>query len=122
MTEKKRDAGFTLLEVLAAFAILGAGILVVIRLFMSGTWFAASLEDTTGLVLAAREKMDEALASRHLEEGVTKGVDSGGRGWEVRITPENGKDMVLKLDVTVEKGNRSFTLTTLKNRLAKEQR
>ena len=92
--DKYAQAGFTLLEVMAAIAILGIGIVMIIQLF-----------------------------SGSLKEGSANGVTEGGLAWAVEVSPyelkkvEGAESKVFKVVVSAEgQGPRkkTYTLTTLK--------
>lgn len=120
-----REAGFTLLEVMVALAILGIGILMVIQLFAGGLGVAASARDHTSAVFIAREKMAEALTDGALRPKVLKGEEPGGFEWRVDVSPYDNRLTekvpgleVLKVVVKVNDRGGSgggFTLTTLKS-------
>lgn len=121
--EKNAQAGFTLLEVMAAVAILGIGIVMVIQLFSGGLGLAKSSDDYTRRVLLAKEKMDETLSSGNLAERETSGVTVDGLAWSVRVSPfemknaEETEAKVYRVFVSAEgQGTRkkTYTLTTLK--------
>ncbi|MBI5236994.1 MAG: prepilin-type N-terminal cleavage/methylation domain-containing protein [Deltaproteobacteria bacterium] len=118
------QSGFTLLEVMAALAILGIGIVMVIQLFSGGLGLAKASDDYTRKVLVAKEKMADTLLTEKLKEGVTKGVTEDGFSWAVEIsqydlkkTGDGANARIFK--VVVSAGGpgalkNSFTLTTLK--------
>lgn len=121
--EKNAEKGFTLLEVMAAVAILGIGIVMVIQLFSGGLGLAKSSDDYTRRVLLAKEKMNETLSSSKLAEGATSGVTEDGLAWYVKVSPYEMKNAgeteakVYKVIVSAEgQGTRkkTYTLTTLK--------
>jgi general secretion pathway protein I len=121
---RRAQAGFSLLEVMAAVAILGIGIVMVIQLFSGGLGLAKASDDHTRKVLVAKEKMAGALLPDELKEGVTRGVTEDGFSWSVEISPyeakkgdDGAKARIFKVVVIAEgPGERksSFTLTTLK--------
>ena len=121
--ENTAQAGFTLLEVMAAIAILGIGIVMVIQLFSGGLALVKSSDDYTRRVLLAKEKMAESLSSGSLREGSANGVTVDGLAWAVDVSPYGLKDAdgpgarVFKVVVSAQaEGPRkkTYTLTTLK--------
>jgi general secretion pathway protein I len=122
--EGRGQEGFTLLEVMAAIAILGIGIVMVIQLFSGGLGLAKASDDYTRKVLVAKEKMADSLLPEKLEEGVRKGVTDDGFSWSVEISPydlkkadSGAKARIFKVVVSAggpgARENR-FTITTLK--------
>ncbi|OGP13015.1 MAG: hypothetical protein A2052_03905 [Deltaproteobacteria bacterium GWA2_54_12] len=121
--DKYAQAGFTLLEVMAAIAILGIGIVMIIQLFSGSLGLVKSSDDYTRKVLLARQKMTETLSSGSLKEGSANGVTEGGLAWAVEVSPyelkkvERAESKVFKVVVSAEgQGPRkkTYTLTTLK--------
>lgn len=104
---------------MAAIAILGIGIVMVIQLFSGGLALVKSSGDYTRKVLVAREKMTETLLSGKLKEGRTTGMTEDGFGWAVEVS-QHGKEpsaTVFKVVVIAEETGarkKSLTLTTLK--------
>ena len=117
-------SGFTLLEVMVAVALLGIGVVMVIRLFSGVLGLVRTSDDYTRKVLLAREKMTETLLMEKLKEGVARGATDDGFSWAVEINPwdpgKNGSGAgarVFDIVVRVEGPGaikKSFMLTTLK--------
>ncbi len=61
--------GFTLLEILVAFTILGIAITVIIQLFSANTRAIAASQGYSAAVSAAEAKMRAILDTRNLSEG-----------------------------------------------------
>lgn len=118
------QSGFTLLEVMAALAIAGFGILLALQLFSGGLTSAKAARDYTTAVLRAEEKMNEALLlfDGAPEEGVRSGVAPDGYEWTVavdRYDREAAYDrgiIVYKVAVKVRnpEGRKEYSLETLK--------
>lgn len=98
---KARNAGFTLLEVLMALAILGGG-LVVAQLAASGAAFhRLRTESETIAVGLARETLERALVSP-VAEGKTPFAPPFGRfSREVQIAPWEGKPDLREVTVII---------------------
>ena len=64
-----RKAGFTLLEILVALALLGVAIVTVLQLFSADIRAIAASEDYVSAVMRAEAKMREVLDDDKLEEG-----------------------------------------------------
>ena len=115
--------GFTLLEVMASVAILGVSIVVIIQLFSGGLRLTRAMEEHTGAVILAMEKMTETILSEDLKEGQSSGTAENGLGWTVEITPYDadrdelgGKSRLFTVAVIAAgpgKGG-AFTLTSIK--------
>lgn len=80
-------AGFTLLEVMASVAILGIGIILILRLFSAGLGLARAGSNYTESVSQARAKLSEVLLDENLEEGTTDGSTGEGFEWTVEVSP-----------------------------------
>lgn len=120
--ERTAQAGFTLLEVMAAVAILGVALVTVIQLFSGGLGLVKSSTDYTRMVLLAGEKMTEALSSGDLGEGTSSGVTKDGLSWAVEVNPYGLKEvagaanvyMVVVSTGAQGPGKKRYALTTLK--------
>lgn len=107
------ESGFTLIEVLASVSVMGIALLVIIRLLSSSLALAGGLNAYSGLVAEARERMNTLLLDDALDEGKASGVTEDGIEWEAAVEA-GGSDGIIKLEVRVSDGRRSYTLTTLK--------
>lgn len=128
---KRNDHGFTLLEVMAALAITGIGVLVVLQLFSGGLASAKASEDYSVAVLHAREKLSEVSLKDELVPGVKSGDTVDGYRWTVEVAEyesEYFKDSpdigIYKIIVKVRnpEGKKEFKLETLKTLQKKEAR
>ena len=80
--------GFTLLEVLVAFAILALVGTALFRLFSGGLANAAAADDYSRAVLVAESVLTEAASAQPLREGATQGTADGGQiEWTAQIAP-----------------------------------
>lgn len=134
MTTRSRRAGFTLLEVAVALAILGAGVVTCLQIFSGALRLQSRASRQTRVVLTARAAMDGMLARQDLVNSV-KDLPMDTQGFTVRTevmdaTPEDGivvpegidaEEMPLvpkKLVVTVTwqdgLGDKSYVLRTLR--------
>lgn len=114
------DKGFTLLEVLIAVAILGIGVVSVIRLFSDGLRTSYSSSKYTMALFHARNIMEEVKYESD------NGVFDDGYRWEKIVSPytENGnieglKQIIVKVywkDGVIPK---EITFTTLKTMFKK---
>lgn len=115
MTQK----GFTLIEVLASVAILGLGIIAVMKLFSGSLGLAKASSDSTSKVLFAREKMKSVLLEEKNEEGIFSG-NSEGFDWVLNISEFEGSSSqkvpkIMKIELNVKGASGApFKITTLK--------
>ncbi|MDY6863726.1 MAG: type II secretion system protein [Thermodesulfobacteriota bacterium] len=84
---KKRQRGFTLIEVIVALIILGTSITIIFQLFSGCLKGALILSQYDRAVLLAREKLNNYLIKDELDTGSTEGRDNG-FSWEVNITKD----------------------------------
>jgi general secretion pathway protein I len=117
----KREAGFTLLEVLIAFAILSLAVVAVVQGFAQGLRLLKLAGDHQQAVLLADQKVREIVIP---VEGREAGQD-GALEWERRVsvvaapdlqrTPATAKWHVYQIDVKVRWGDkRAVEITTLR--------
>ncbi len=111
------DRGFTLIEVLASVSVMGIALLVIIRLLSGSLSLASGLNAYSGLVMEARERMNSLLLDDSLVEGTSSGATADGIEWQASVKGNSGAEgdpALIKIDVRVTDGRRSYTLTTLK--------
>lgn len=82
----KRNRGFTLVEVLIAFAILAVVLGVVFRSLSTGLSHERIADMTTARVLEARSILDRLGADIPLEEGITEGRMATGEVWTMTVS------------------------------------
>jgi general secretion pathway protein I len=80
-------AGFTLLEILVAFAILGLAAAAIAQIFGVGVIKVARSENQRLAALAARSVLASVGADIPLEPGRQSGEMPGGIRWSLSITP-----------------------------------
>lgn len=81
------EAGFTLLEVIVALAILGVGFALAMELLAAGVRSAKASEDYTQAVLLARQKMAEVAVTQNLMGSADTGEFGGGFRWASEVQP-----------------------------------
>jgi general secretion pathway protein I len=84
------EAGFTLLEILVAFAILGLAAGAILSMFGSNIARIARSENQRLAVMAARSVMARAGGDIALEPGTRKGEMPGGIRWSMSVKPAGG--------------------------------
>ena len=94
----KRNKGFTLIEVLVAFAILALVLGTVLRSLSTGLSHERTAKLATARVLEARSILDRLGLDIPLEEGSTAGELATGEPWSLTVT---------LADPEVEPGRRS---------------
>jgi general secretion pathway protein I len=116
---RKRARGFTLLEVLVAFAILALALAALVQTFGSGMRGVAASERHVMAALMARSLLERVGHDIPLEAGAVSGED-GAFAWTVSMrragrTERRGNDQLVEIpyDVTVTvawTGGRGVTL------------
>ena len=134
MAARRRTAGFSLLEVLAAFVILALVATALFRLFSGSLANASSAEAWSRALLLAQSQLDIAASAQPLKEATERGQDGTGNiQWETRVVayspPDTSPDVeraaellgTRLLRVTTEvkfpggiNGERTLSLTTVK--------
>ena len=106
---------------MAAIAILGVALVMVIQLFSGGLGLVKSSNDYTRMVLLAGEKMTETLSSGDLREGAFAGVTDDGLSWAVEVSPyglekaaDGAKTYRVVVSTQAQGRKKNYALTTLK--------
>lgn len=111
--------GFTLLEMLAALAVLAVCSSVLVVAFGQSARALQQTQRSDRLSLIARSLMDEARSSR-LQAGVTEGDRSGAK-WRLEVSAAPASQAPLatwRLDLEVSEGTRHVHHSTLQVRSA----
>jgi general secretion pathway protein I len=121
---RKETAGFTLLEVLVALALLGMAVTVVLQLFSANLRSISASEEYVAGSLEAQAKMREVLEDKDISEGTRSGITDNGYRFQVSVSDsltersENLPVKLMEIEVKVywTQGNKdkSLTLKTLK--------
>jgi prepilin-type N-terminal cleavage/methylation domain-containing protein len=118
--------GFTLLEVVAALAIVGLGVVTFLQVFSQGLRLGAASVERAEAMARAQAILDEKSARGELREGEQAGALPGGERWSLRVArlrdeSDPGEAFPWKLaSVTLEMNyraagrDRSVTLHTLR--------
>jgi general secretion pathway protein I len=70
---RKKNSGFTLVEIVVAMAVLGIGLVLVIELFSGGLRLGRASEEFTLAGQFARQKMEEVFLAAEIGEGTEEG-------------------------------------------------
>lgn len=123
MTARGRD-GFTLIEILIAFAILAITLVTLFRVFGGGLATTARLEQNAAALLLARSTLERVGTDIPLVAGEQSGTAADGTAWLLEIRPAGLIDpgalqtapvLPYEVAVTVSRAGMSpVTLTTLR--------
>jgi general secretion pathway protein I len=83
----RRHAGFTLLEVIAAIALLAIAFTVLMRVAGGSTRLGTNAADHSEAALWARSLLDTAFTSEPLQPGSTSGRFDQRFRWRLDVTP-----------------------------------
>ena len=118
--------GFTLMETLVALAVLGITLAVIMELFSGGLRSGRLSDDYTRAAVFGREKMEDILSSKYLDEGSSQGELKEGFRWKASISrlepPEEEAEKtpfhIYRVKVSILWGDqgreKSFDLETMK--------
>lgn len=81
------ESGFSLLEILVAFAILSLSIGVLLRIFAGGGFIARTADDYYRAVITAESLMASTGVEIPLTPGTTHGLTESGYRWTKTISP-----------------------------------
>ncbi len=84
---RRAEAGFTLLEVVAAFAILALGLAMTMQIAAGGMRQARQAAEYTEASLLAQSLLDTVGVGERLEVGSASGEWEGGYGWTLEVAP-----------------------------------
>ena len=85
----RREAGFTLLEVMVAIAILALVVSGIMQVFTQSLKGIGRSELYTEGVLVAREIIEEALLDSTLQPGESSGVENDVFEWRMEVIPRD---------------------------------
>lgn len=81
------EKGFSLLEILVAFAILSLSIGILLRIFAGGGHIARTADDYYRAVITAESLMTSVGQEKPLAPGISHGSTETGFRWTLTITP-----------------------------------
>jgi prepilin-type N-terminal cleavage/methylation domain-containing protein len=105
-----RRAGFTLLEVVVAMAIVGLGVVTLLEIFSLGLRLGARSTVDTESMAYGRLVMDEVLARRDIDAGATQGTIQDRGRWQLRTQKIDEPQRTLSLDAPWELREVSLTM------------
>ena len=117
-----RQHGFSLLEVIAAIAILAIAFAALMQVAGSSMSLAANAAERTEAALRARSLLDGAFAIEPPKAGDTSGNFDDRYAWHLVVSPWQPADQpaadhgprLFRLDLTVSWGSRSAQFSTLR--------
>ena len=95
----RRNAGFSLIEVLVAFVILALVATALFRLFSASLTNASAAEEYSRALLVAESRLEATAGAQPLREASERGTDASGRiRWETRVAFEVLPEVDLDLE------------------------
>jgi general secretion pathway protein I len=112
---RRRTAGFSLLEVLAAFVILALVATALFRLFSGSLANASAAEEWSRALLVAESQLELAASAQPLKESTERGTDSTGSiQWETSVVAYSPPDTSPDAERAAEMlGTRLLRVSTL---------
>ena len=92
-----RCAGFTLLEVVVAMAIVGLGVVTLLEIFSLGLRLGAKSSVETEAMAYGRQVMDEVLTRRDLAQGANQGRFPDRGRWRLQLQRVQEPERTLEL-------------------------
>lgn len=87
ISKHQKEGGFSLLEILVAFAILSLSLGVLLRIFAGGGHLTKTAEDYYRAVVTAETLLTEMGVETPLQPGVMQGKTETGFRWTATVTP-----------------------------------
>ena len=114
MNIRRRNAGFSLIEVLAAFVILALVATALFRVFSGSLRNASAADEWSRALLLAESQLDLAASVQPLKETTENGTDvTGSMQWETRVVAYSPPDTSPELEQAAQLlGTRLFRVTT----------
>jgi prepilin-type N-terminal cleavage/methylation domain-containing protein len=102
MNRRRRERGFTLLEIAIGMAILGIGVVAALQVFGSSMQLARNASRKSEAVVHAKALMDAALWSPQLPDSISHGTIGNGFRWERTVRHAGPADGVPDEDTPTE--------------------
>jgi len=119
-----QQRGFTLIEILIAFAILAVALAALFQAFSGGLRATTATERRNAAVMLARSLLERVGADIPLAPGELAGVSEDGQRWRIAIAPsplivpeQRANSPIIPFDVAVSvvpDGGRAIVLTSLR--------
>jgi general secretion pathway protein I len=111
---RRRQSGFTLLEVMVAFVIAGLATIVLLRAGFAGAQQDAQAAQIENATARAQSRLASLGVLTPLQAGDSSGDDGGGYQWQVaiRLLKQNGRIALYDITLTESIGRRAVTLRT----------
>jgi general secretion pathway protein I len=87
LTKKRNQSGFSLLEVLIAFAIMAISVTLLLRLFSGSSRVVSVAEDYSHAILIAESLIEEEGTGARLQPGRREGQAGDRYHWTLSMTP-----------------------------------
>ncbi len=87
INKNRKDQGFSLLEILVAFAILSLSLGVLLRIFAGGGHLSKTADDYYQAVITAEALLTGLGVETPLKPGVSQGTTDTGFRWTATVTP-----------------------------------
>jgi general secretion pathway protein I len=117
MPRHRRESGFTLLEVIVAFAIAAVALAALSQAFSTGLRQVDRIDATTAALMLAQEKIAEIDAAQTLEVGTQSGTTPRGGAWQVIVEPLGNQEtasILFDVDVRAEFDGAVVELRTIR--------
>ena len=88
---RARPAGFSLIEVLVALALVGLVLAATARIFATGLLVQDALSGTDTALALAEDQLERAGIDEGLSPGSSEGVFAGRFSWRVTVAPYDDK-------------------------------
>lgn len=114
MKARRVNAGFSLIEVLAAFVILALVATALFRVFSGSLRNASAADEWSRAVLLAESQLDIAASVQPLKETTERGSDpTGTMQWETRVVAYSPPGVSPELEQAAQTlGTRLYRVTT----------
>jgi general secretion pathway protein I len=111
---RRRNAGFSLIEVLAAFVILALVATALFRVFSGSLRNASAADEWSRALLLAESQLDLAASVQPLKETTERGSDASGTlQWETSVVAYSPPDTSPDLEQAAQMlGTRLYRVTT----------
>lgn len=101
MKTESPEAGFSLLEILVAFAVLALTLGVLLRIFGGGTRTAATVDEYTRAITLGESLLSTVGVTIPLQPGETEGDLDEQYHWRLQVSPYPVSPELLALDAAV---------------------